>query len=181
MKFLWYVMYSQFLWDCIHLEEMDFSIISAFKAPVNPAIGFRFKMHSKVSTHFPFLLTHVFRLINAVCFVRHLFVEYTHSKLTTTTTATTHTFSGFAVVLDCRSLIVFFSPLVVDVVPCHPAGWTMPTKGQENRITVCVDCHSLVVLFSFFCIERCALPSSTLNGAYKRRRERDCWDRKSVV
>ena len=82
----------------MHLEEIDFSIISAFKAPVNPGIGFQCKMHSKVSTHFPFLLTHVFCIINAVCFLRHVFVEYTHSK--STTTRTTHTFALVSLLLS---------------------------------------------------------------------------------
>ena len=69
-------MYSLFLWAWIHLEEIDFSIISAFKSQVNPGIGFQ---HSKVSSHFPFLVTHVFCISNAACFLCTLFVRRIHS------------------------------------------------------------------------------------------------------
>ncbi len=36
LEFLWYVMYSVFLQDWIHLEEIEFSIISGFKSQEIP-------------------------------------------------------------------------------------------------------------------------------------------------
>ena len=143
-------------------------------------------MHSKVSSHFPFLVTHVFRICNAVCFLRHLFVEYIHSNSTTTATHTLLLlFLGngelLLLIVALVSLLLSivtawsfsFRSFVVDVVPCHPVGWMTPTKGKENRIAVLVNCHGLIVLFSFFCSWRRALPSSGLNDAYERKREQD--------
>ena len=57
-------MYSAFLYAQIHFEEIDFSIISAFKSQVSPVIAFHCIV--KVSSHFPVFVTHVFCIFNSV-------------------------------------------------------------------------------------------------------------------